>query len=106
LAEPLRDAMQPFEAKISAAFVYGSVAKRQDTAASDIDLMVVSETLSYGDMFAALEVAATYLGRSVNPTILTKKTLAKRMKDDNAFVKRVLSQPKIWLIGGEDDLGV
>ena len=104
LAEPLRDAMQLFEAKISAAFVYGSVAKRQDTAASDIDLMVVSKTLSYGDMFTALEVAATRLGRSVNPTILSRKTLAKRVKDDNAFVKRVLSQPKIWLIGGEDDL--
>ena len=104
LAEPLRDAMLPFEAKISAAFVYGSVAKRQDTAASDIDLMVVSETLSYSDMFTALEVAATRLGRSVNPTILTRKTLARRVKDDNAFVKRVLSQPKIWLIGGEDDL--
>ena len=106
LAEPLRDALQPFEAKISAAFVYGSVAKRQDTAASDIDLMVVSETLSYGDMFAALEVAASRLGRSVNPSILSRKTLAKRVKDDNAFVKRVLSQPKIWLIGGEDDLRV
>ena len=106
LAEPLRDALQPFKAKISAAFVYGSVAKRQDTAASDIDLMVVSETLSYSDMFTALEGAATRLGRSVNPTILTRKTLARRVKDDNAFVKRVLSQPKIWLIGGEDDLGV
>jgi predicted nucleotidyltransferase len=106
LAEPLRDAMQPFVSQISVAFVYGSVAKRQDTAASDIDLMVISETLSYSDMFTALEVAATRLGRSVNPTILTRKTLAKRVKDDNAFVKRVLSQPKIWLIGGEDDLRI
>jgi predicted nucleotidyltransferase len=106
LAEPLREALQPLASQILAAFVYGSVAKRQDTAVSDIDLMVVSETLSYADMFAALEAAGSRLGRAVNPTILSKKALAKRVKDDNAFVKRVLSQPKIWLIGGEDNLRV
>jgi len=106
LAEPLREALRPLASQIRAAFVYGSVAKRQDTAASDIDLMVVSDTLGYGDIFAALEVASARLGRSVNPTILSRKNLAKRVKDDNAFVKRVLSQPKIWLIGGEDDLRV
>jgi len=106
LAEPLREALQPLAAQIRAAFVFGSVAKRQDAAASDIDLMVVSDTLGYGDMFAALEAASSRLGRSVNPTILSSTDLAKRVKDDNAFVKRVVSQPKIWLIGSEDDLRV
>jgi predicted nucleotidyltransferase len=104
LAEPLREALRPLAAQIRAAFVYGSVAKRQDTVVSDIDLMVVSDTLSYGDLFGVLEVASSRLGRSVNPTILSGKELAKRMKSGTAFVKRMLSQPKIWLIGGEDDL--
>lgn len=106
LAEPLRDALHPLAPQILAAFVYGSVAKRQDVAASDIDLMVISDTLSYGDVFATVEAASTRFGRSVNPTILTRKELAKRLKADNAFVSRVMSQPKIWLIGGEDDLRV
>jgi predicted nucleotidyltransferase len=106
LAEPLRDALQPLAAQIRAAFVFGSVAKRQDVAASDIDLMVVSDALNYGDVFAAVEAAGVRLGRAVNPTILSGKDLAKRIKDDNAFVTRVLAQPKIWLIGGEDDLRV
>lgn len=106
LAEPLRDALHPLAPQILAAFVYGSVAKRQDVAASDIDLMVISDTLSYGDVFATVEAASTRFGRSVNPTILTRKELAKRLKADNAFVSRVMSQPKIWLIGREDDLRV
>lgn len=106
LAEPLRDALHPLAPQILAAFVYGSVAKRQDVAASDIDLMVISDTLSYGDVFATVEAASTRFVRSVNPTILTRKELAKRMKVDNAFLSRVMSQPKIWLIGGEDDLRV
>jgi predicted nucleotidyltransferase len=106
VAEPLREALQPLVAQIRAAFVYGSVAKRQDAAASDIDLMLISDGLTYADVFATLEALRARLGRAVNPTILSGKDLAKRVKGDNAFVKRVLSQPKIWLIGGEDDLRV
>ena len=106
LAEPLREALNPLASKIRAAFVYGSVAKRQDTAMSDVDLFVVSDKLSYADAFAALEAVGNKLGRPVNPAIITVKDLAKRIKQDSAFITRVLSQPKLWLIGGEDDLTV
>jgi len=104
LAEPLREALEPLAKRISAAFVYGSVAKRQDTAASDIDLMVVSGTLTYADLFAALEDASERLGRKVNPTVYSPRELAKRVKQGNAFVTRVLAQPKLWLVGGESDI--
>ncbi len=106
LAEPLRAALEPLSGQIQAAFVYGSVAKRQDTAASDIDLMVISDSLSYGDTFTALEAVGARLGRPVNPTILSRRALARRVAEDSTFVTRVLSQPKIWLIGGADGLGM
>ena len=66
--------------------------------------MVVSENLTYADLFAALEEASGRLGRKVNPTVYSPKEFARRMKQGNAFVTRVLAQPKIWLIGGERDL--
>jgi predicted nucleotidyltransferase len=106
LADPLREALQPFESQIEAAFVYGSVAKGRDTAASDVDVMVISDELTYGEVFAALENAGVRLGRPVNPTILSRKELAKRAKADSAFVTRMLSQAKVWLFGGKDALGV
>ena len=80
------------------------MAKGEDTAQSDIDLLVISDTLTYADLFAALEEAAKRLGRPVNPTVYSLKELARRRKQGNAFVTRVLAQPKIWLIGGEGDL--
>jgi predicted nucleotidyltransferase len=49
LAVPLREALMPLAPQIQAAFVYGSVAKRQDTVASDIDLMLISDTLTHSD---------------------------------------------------------
>jgi predicted nucleotidyltransferase len=96
--------LKPLAKRISAAFVYGSVAKRQDTAASDIDLTVVSGSLTYADLFAALEDASERLGRKVNPAVYSPRELAKRVKQGNAFVTRVLAQPKIWLVGGESDI--
>lgn len=104
LAEPLRDALKPLAKRIAAAFVYGSVAKKQDTATSDIDLMVISGKVTYSDLFTTLEEASSRLGRKVNVTVYSPQELAKRVKQDNAFVKRVLAQPKIWLIGDESDL--
>src|SRR5712691_8708202 len=55
LAEPLRDALKPVVSGIRAAFVYGSVAKATDQASSDIDLMIVSDSLTYGDVFGVLD---------------------------------------------------
>jgi predicted nucleotidyltransferase len=106
LAEPLRAALAPLANRIAAAFVYGSIAKKQDTTGGDVDLMIVSDDVTYPDLYATLEAVSQRLGRTVNPTIYTHKVLAKRIKSGESFVTRVLEQPKIWLIGGEDDLAV
>ena len=101
LADILRAALAPLADRIIAAFVYGSIAKGADTVKSDIDLMVVSDTLSYPDLYAALERATRQLGRTVNPTLYKPQELRERVKAGNAFVQRVLAQPKLWLMGDE-----
>ena len=104
LADVLRAALAPLASQIELAFVYGSVAKQQDTADSDIDVMIMSTGLGYADVFGALESATATLGRKVNLTLYTRAEMTKRMSQDNAFVTRVLRQPKIWLIGNEEQL--
>lgn len=105
LAEPLRKALAPLTQRITAAFVYGSVAKRSDTAASDIDVLVLSESVEYADVFAALQSAEAKLGRTINPTVYTSTNWRRKRKEGNAFVVKVAAQPKIFLIGTEDDIG-
>lgn len=106
MAGQLSSALRTIAPSVDAAFVYGSVAKRSDTAASDIDLMIISDSVTYADVFAALEPVAQTLHRPVNPTVLTREALAKRINGKEAFITRVLAQPKIWLIGTENDLRV
>lgn len=104
LATPLREALAPLADRLHAAFVYGSVAKGSDTAASDIDLMLVSDELTYADAMAALHPLMERLGREINPTLYTRDNLRKRITDGNSFVTRALAQPRLWLIGSDDVL--
>jgi predicted nucleotidyltransferase len=104
LADPLREALKPLAKRIDAAFVFGSVAKRNDTAASDIDVLVLSDSVEYVDVFEVLQSVETKLGRTVNPTVYTPQNWRRKRKDGNAFVVRVSAQPKIFLLGSEEHL--
>lgn len=104
VAEPLRAALASLEQQIRAAFLYGSVAKRSDSASSDIDLMIISESLTYPDVYAELEEVRARLGRPLNVALLQSAEVKSRQSDQNSFLTRVIAQPKIWIIGSEDDL--
>jgi predicted nucleotidyltransferase len=104
LAGPLRNALRPVASKITAAFVYGSIARKKDTAHSDIDLMILSDQLTYADVYSALESASAALGRQVNPTIYSSEEFRNRRKARNAFLTKVLQRPKLWIMGSDDDL--
>ena len=99
LADVLRNALATVAERIDIAFVYGSMANQHDTSQSDVDLLLVSATLSYGDVFTALEGASQKLKRNINPTLFTPNEFAQRLDQDQAFITRVMQQPKIWLIG-------
>jgi len=92
LTENTQPAILAVSSAIHAAFVYGSVAKATDQAASDIDLMIISDSLTYGDVFSALERVTRTVGRTVNPTVYTIAEFSKRARTENAFVTRVLEQ--------------
>jgi predicted nucleotidyltransferase len=104
LAAPLRKALGRYRNKIVAAFIYGSVAKRRDTALSDIDLMVISDKLGYPEIYAALQRAEVALQRAINPSVMARQEWKRKLANKNGFVTRINAQPKIFIIGSEDAL--
>ncbi len=104
LAVPLREALAPLAKGIDAAFVYGSLAKGTDRAASDVDLMVISRKLAYATVYEALQKAEAALGRTINPNLMTPREWRARRAERDSFAARVAAQPKIFVIGSEDEL--
>lgn len=99
IAEPLIDALQPFAEQLIWAFVYGSIAKDQANASSDIDLMLIGSGLHYSEVMERLLPLEEHLGRTINPTLYTPEDWAAKRAAENSFVMRVVQQDKINLMG-------
>ena len=94
----------PHQKRIRLAFIYGSVAKGSENAASDIDLMLISDEMTYPDLLVGLAELEKQLGRKINPTIYTGNEFRAKLDSDNSFITRVTEQPKLFLIGSESDI--
>jgi predicted nucleotidyltransferase len=103
LVDPLRAALLPLAKRIDIAIVYGSVAKGEARAASDVDLLVVAGNLTLEELFARLTPAEERLGRKIHPTLYTPAEYAKRRKNGTAFLRKVLAGEHIVLMGSIDD---
>lgn len=104
LAEPIRQALSPLAERIEAAFIYGSVAKGTDRAGSDIDLMGLSNDVDYAELFSALKEAEGALGRSISPNVMRRAEWRAKRMGKGSFAARVASQPRLLVIGTDDDL--
>jgi predicted nucleotidyltransferase len=88
---------------IEYAFIYGSLAGGTENDRSDIDLMVVGE-MSLEDLLKRLREPEKLLGRDINPSLFQIQEIKQRMKDQDPFIGRLIAEPKIMLMGNEDDL--
>lgn len=104
VVEPLRGALAAKARRIRAAFVYGSLATGADRAGSDIDLMVISDSLGYPDLFEALQVAEAALARPVNPNVMTLADWRAKRARPGSFAARIAAGPRLWVMGSDDDL--
>ena len=95
----LSDALAPLVPRLRAAWVYGSVARQTDTAASDVDVMVIGDDLTLREVLERLLPVEKELGRKINPTFYSVAEFASRRSEPDSFVSRVLAQPIFPLIG-------
>ena len=102
IADVIKTALTPIFDRIIFAFIYGSIAKSEDSSKSDIDLLVVSDKLTYSEIMERLIEVESSLGRPVNPTIYDINQIKQKLKQDNAFVTRIIEQPKIWIKEDQD----
>ncbi len=93
------------EPTIQAAFIFGSIATGEEKAASDLDLMVIGQ-VGLRKLTKLLTGVAEYIGREINPHVLTSTELLNRRRGDDHFINRVMTAPKIFIMGNEHDLEI
>ena len=102
-AQVLREALAPVADEIQLGLLYGSVAGRRDTALSDIDVLLVSDSLTLERVFSALAPAEKRLGRPINPTLYTLAEFRRRHSQRSPFLLKLLAGDTVALIGNKDE---
>jgi len=100
----LASALQPLAKRISLAFVYGSMARRDENAGSDVDLMIVGD-VTLDEALAQLAAVEGAIGREINPTVYSPNEFKRRLESGNHFLRSVLRDETVLLIGDLHELG-
>ena len=99
----LRSQLAGLGERVRVAFVYGSMARGDDTATSDLDIMIVGD-LSSREVASILAPVKETLNREINPSVYSPQQLRKGIRARHPFLTGVLKGPKIFLRG--DDRGL
>ncbi|MDY6973152.1 MAG: nucleotidyltransferase domain-containing protein [Thermodesulfobacteriota bacterium] len=102
LVEIFKEALS-HDSNIKTAFVFGSIASGEETPESDVDLMVIGQT-GLRKLSKMLAGVSDRINREINPYALSQKEFAKRNKDREHFIARVIESPKMFIIGNANDL--
>jgi predicted nucleotidyltransferase len=99
----LRSALHPLAKQILVAFVYGSVAREEETAQSDVDLIVVGKA-TLDEVLSRLSTVEKSIGRPINPTVYSVAEFKSKLTTGNHFLTALLKGQKVFLLGDEDEL--
>lgn len=104
LGDVLRESVGEAGEKIDVAFVYGSYARGEETLASDVDLFVVG-SIGSRELSELLAGVQRQLGREVNAVVMGPEELRDKVAHRNHFVRWVLGEDRMFLVGTEHELG-
>lgn len=102
VADIVRAALEGIK-EVRLAFIFGSIARGEERAGSDIDVCILANE-SLTEISKALSAIETSVGRPINPMIYSEEELREKTEGANPFIGRMLASPKIFLIGGQDEL--
>ncbi len=103
LADVLIEALAPLGRDIRVAFVFDSMARGSETMGSDVDLLIIGGA-DFGAVIDALHPAQQELGREIDPKVYSVPEWKAKLRSNDSFVSEIMTRPKIFLIGSDDEL--
>ncbi|GGC19770.1 ArsR family transcriptional regulator [Pseudoduganella buxea] len=104
LVSVLNSALAPMRKSLNVAFVYGKTAQEQEASNDAIELLLIGENTTYGELLSRLPVAERILRRRINPNLYSLPDFQRRLREKQGFILDVLDQRKIFVLGDDTDL--
>jgi hypothetical protein len=106
LVSVLNSALAPLASALNVAFVYGATAKEQEAMETNVELLLIGDNTSYGELLSRLPVAERILRRKINPNLYSVPDFKRRLREQQPFILQVLREQKIYVLGDEADLEI
>ncbi|MBI5752542.1 MAG: nucleotidyltransferase domain-containing protein [Hydrogenophilales bacterium] len=103
LVDVLAEALSPVKSMVNLVFVFGSLARGEQQPGSDVDVMLVG-SLGFADAVQILHPVQASLQREINPVVYSLDEFRQRRSRADSFILEVLSKPKLFVVGNEDEL--
>jgi hypothetical protein len=104
LLSVLHSTLGPLRKSLNVAFVYGRTAKEQEATADAIELLLIGENTTYGELLSRMPVAERLLRRKVNPNLYSLPDFQRRVRERQGFILNVLEERKLFVLGDEAGL--
>ncbi len=104
LVSVLNSALAPMRKQLSVAFVYGTTVKQAEDASVPVELLLIGENTTYGELLSRLPVAERLLRRKINPNLYSVDDFQRRLREQQPFILKMLSERKVFVLGDDSDL--
>jgi predicted nucleotidyltransferase len=88
---------------IQMAFVFGSQARNEEIAGSDLDLMIIGD-IGLRELSSLISGQEEQTGREINPHVYSREEFKKRRDTGDHFISKIMAEEKIFIIGAENEL--
>ncbi len=103
ICDKLASALQPLLQQIHTAFIYGSIARREEMSTSDVDIMIIGK-IKLADVVMKFKPVEKIIDREINPTVYQINEFKKGLRDKSNFLMEVMEGEKVFIIGNENKL--
>jgi predicted nucleotidyltransferase len=102
ICDKLSSALQPLLHQIHTAFIYGSIARKEEVSTSDVDIMIIGEA-KFADIVKRLKPVERIIDREINPTVYQINEFMKGLSE-SSFLMEVMEGEKVFVIGNDKKL--
>ena len=102
VGDVLRSALVPLAERIQLAFIYGSIARGDETRGSDLDILVVGD-ITFAEVVSVISPLQETLSREINPSVYPLNEFRSKVSAGQHFINTVLEAPKVFVIGDNNE---
>ena len=104
LADVVRDALLPLDSELDCVLIFGSVARGEEHAGSDVDVLLIGR-IGFGDAVRALHPIQENLHREINPVVMSIDEWRRKLSANDGFACDIMAKEKLFLKGEANVLG-